>query len=107
MTDALAGWIFVGTAMIWAGKGLRALTASRRAAAPSGYRERAQKWQWLAAAALQVSLGIWFITGPSAHHEVLWWLVAGSSVLLVWMIITDVGPWLRSRLTSSSSHGPS
>ncbi len=106
MSDALAGWITVGAAMIWAGKGVHALIASRRAAPPSGYAERAQKWQWLALAALQVSIGVWFITGPSAHHGVFWWwLVAGFSALLAWLLITDAGPWLKSRLTSSSSRG--
>jgi hypothetical protein len=106
MTDAPAGWITIGTATIWAGKGVSALIASRRAAATPRRRERAQKWQWLALAALQVILGVWFLTDPSAHPAVLWWLTAGFGALLAWMFITDVGPWLRSRLRRSSSHAP-
>lgn len=107
MTDATIGWITIGTAVIWAGKGISALIGSRRAAAPLGFRERSQKWQWFTLAAWQVISGIWFITGPSSRRAVFWWLMAGFVVLLAWIIVTDVQPWMRSRLTSSSSHDPS
>ncbi len=107
MTDAPAGWIIIGTATIWVGNGVRALIVSRRAAATPCRRKRAQKWQWLALAALQVVLGVWFITGPSAHPAVEWWLVAGFGALAAWMLITDVSPWLWSRLRRNSSHASS
>jgi hypothetical protein len=100
VTDAPAGWIILGTATISAGKFIGALVASRRAPSP----ERAQKWQWLALAALQVSLAVRFITEPSPHDTVPWWIVAGGVALLTWMLITDVGPWLRSRLTRTAGH---
>jgi hypothetical protein len=81
LTDAPAGWIFIGTAMIWAGKGVRALIASRRRAAPSGHGQRVQKWQWFGLAATQVTLGVWFVTDPSKHEGLLWWLIAGFGCL--------------------------
>jgi hypothetical protein len=104
MTDAPLGWIMIGAATIWAGKGVSALLASRRAAATSSRRERAEKWQWLALGALQVIIGLGFITGPA----ILWWLTSGLGALLgAWMFVTDVSPWLRSRLGRSSNHASS
>lgn len=94
MTDALAGWVCIGTATILTGNFLGELAASRRA----GRKERAQNWQWLAIAALQVFLGVRFVTTPSPHDGFPWWLVAAALAVLTWMLITDVGPWLRSRL---------
>jgi hypothetical protein len=98
VTDAPAGWILIGTATIWAGKFIGALVASRGAA--SG--ERLQKWQWLAFAALQVIAGVRFITEPSPHDGIPWWLAAAGVALLTWMLITDAGLWLRSRMSRTS-----
>jgi hypothetical protein len=53
MTEALAGWIIIGTATIWGGRGVSAQIAGRRAAARPWPRERARNWQRLALAALQ------------------------------------------------------
>ena len=106
MTDAIAGWIVVGTAGICASKGLSALIAGRHAAAPSGHADRAQKWQWLVLAGLQMIIGVWFITGPSRHPAVQWWVTSGFGALAAWMLVTDFGPWLRSRLKGSSSREP-
>lgn|ERR1700722_1529970 len=109
VTDADAGWLIIAAAAIWAAKGVRAVIAGRRQTATPGRsrRDRAQKWQWLASAALDVVLGVWFLTGPSRHPSLSWWLGAGVGALLVWMIITDFGPWLRSRLNGRSNHAPS
>lgn len=103
LSEAPVGWIFIASATMWAGKGIGALIASRRAPAKAGRGERAKKWRWLALAVLQVILGIRFITHSSAHHGISWWLFyAGSGALLIWMLITDVVLWLRSRLKSSA-----
>jgi hypothetical protein len=101
MTMALAGWITIGSATIWGGQGVRALIASRRAAARSGPRVRARNWQRLALATPQAILGVWFITGVSTGYPaIFWWLIAGFGALLAWMVITDVRPRLRSRGTA-------
>jgi hypothetical protein len=100
MTDALAGWIFISTATFWAGKGIRALIADRHRK-PATRRNRAreaQKWQWLALAAVQLAIGVWDISGPSTHPTAQWWLVAAVGILFIWLFITDVSPWLRSRM---------
>jgi hypothetical protein len=107
MTDAPAGWITIGAAAIWAGKSVSALMASRRAKTRPSRRDRAEKWQWLALAAVMVILGVWDIAGPSAHPAVLWWITAGFGALLASLFITDIGPWLRSRLSRNSHHAPS
>ena len=107
-TEAVAGWITIGSATIWAGGGVSALIGNRRAAARSGPRERVRRWQRLALAALQLILGVWLITGPSkGYPAVFWWLIAGYGALLAWMVITEVRPWLRSRGTARSTHQPS
>lgn len=109
ITNAESGWLAIVTAAIWAAKGIGAVIAGRRqTTTPRRPRQdRAQKWQWLALAALQVVLGVWFLTGPSRDAAVSWLLEAGIGALLVWMIITDIGPWLRSRLNGSSKRAPS
>ena len=109
VTYAEAGWLLIAAAAIWAVKGVRAVIADRRQTATPRRpgQERAQKWQWLALAAVQVGDGVWFLTGPSRHAALSWWLGAGIGALLVWMIITDFGPWLRSRLNGRSKHAPS
>jgi len=100
-TDAVAGWMTIGAATIWGGQGVTALIASRRAPATSAPRERARNWQRLALAALQLILGVWFITGLSTgYHAVFWCLIAGFGAMVVWMLIVDVMPWLRSRGTA-------
>jgi hypothetical protein len=103
MTHALAGGIFIGAAVIWAGAGVRALIATRGATA-AGRRDRTQKWQWVALGGLQVAIGVWFVTGPSKHPAGMWWLIAGQAAFAVWMFLTDVRPWLRSRLRGNSGH---
>jgi hypothetical protein len=107
ITNAAAGWLTIAAAAIWVGKGVGAVIAGRRSAAPPSRRDRAQKWQWLDLGALQVALGIWFLTGPTRHPVLSWWLDAGFGVIFVWMAITDFGPWLRSRLNRRSKHAPS
>lgn len=104
-TDVPAGWILITAAAIWAGKGVSVLIGSRRQAATAKQGDRSQKWQWLTLAAMQVILGVWFITGPSRHAGISWWLLgAGFVALMIWMFVTDVGPWLRSRVRGRSSH---
>jgi hypothetical protein len=100
VSDASAGWLFIAAATIWAGKGIGAVIASRRRPAKAGHGERAQKWQWLALAVLQVTIGIRSITYSSTHHGTPWWLYAGWGALAIWMLITDVVPWLISRRNS-------
>jgi hypothetical protein len=99
MADALAGWIFIGFAAIWAGQGINALIATRRQpAARRGPVREASKWLWLTLAALQLALGVWFITGRSTHLAAQWWLGVAGGGLTIWMFITDISPWLRSRM---------
>jgi hypothetical protein len=98
VTDALVGWMIIVAAAIWAGKFVGALVARDG----TTRWERMQKWQWLGFAALLVILGVRFITEPSSHSGVPWWLAAAGTALLTWMLIADVGPWLRSRLTRTS-----
>jgi uncharacterized membrane protein YgcG len=99
---AIAGALQLATAAIWAGMGASALIARRRSLATRRQSRLTEEWQWLALAALQVILGVWFIGVPTAHPAVTWWLASGFGAVVVWMLITDVGPWLRSRLRSSS-----
>jgi hypothetical protein len=94
VTGAVAGWINVGAATMWAGRGVGAFIASRRAAT-SRARDVPAQWQWLALAGLQAVLGAWFISGPSkGYPPVFWWLMAGYAGLLAWMVGTDLRPRL-------------
>jgi hypothetical protein len=102
VNDATAGWLFIAAATIWAGKGIGALIASRRRPAKAGRGERAQKWQSLTLAVLLATLGIRSITYSPARRGTSWWLYAGTGALVIWMLITDVVPWLRSRLKSTT-----
>jgi hypothetical protein len=102
MSDALGGWLFIAAATVWAGKGIATLIASRRGPAKEGRGERAQKWQSLALAGLLVILGIRSLSYSAAQNGTPWWLYAGTVALLIWMLITDVVPWLRSRLKSTT-----
>jgi hypothetical protein len=106
MTDAAAGWIETAAAVIWALVGVRAVLARRSGARP----ERGmwnENWQWcLTMAAIQLTTGIWFISRSSPRQgpgAMMWVLIAASGAVLIWMVATDIGPWLRSRLRTRPS----
>jgi hypothetical protein len=104
MTNAPAGWIEIAGAAVWAVLSLRAALARRSGATP----ERgmwAENWQWcLVVAAIQLGTGIWLVSRSSprqAPGAMLWIIMAASGAVLVWMVATDMGPWLRARLRNS------
>jgi hypothetical protein len=104
VTSAMGGCASVVTAAIWASNGVTALVASRRAPRTLGRRQRARKWQWLGFAGLAMIFAVWIITGPSTGYPaVFWWLMAGYVIMLAWLLITDLGPWLRTRLKNNTS----
>jgi hypothetical protein len=106
MTNAPAGWIEIAGAAIWAVLSLRAALARRSGASP----ERgiwAESWQrCLVVAAVQLATGIWLVSRSSprqAPGAMLWIITAACGAVLVWMVATDMGPWLRARLRNRPS----
>jgi hypothetical protein len=104
VTRDISGCISIVTAATWAANGVTALVASRRAPGTLGPRQRARKWQWFALAGLAMIFAVWIVTGPSTGYPAVFWcLMAGYAIMLAWLLITDLGPWLRTRLKNNTS----